>query len=133
MFDSNGTNILQYFSSFHCKSWKFSSVCSCFSNSEHLFLCMAVLLHMFFFFWSNMSSRKCKNDHEKICHICGNFYVIKRRQNIMNFVKKSYNEYSRMKLGDLDKKKMGSRKVCHTCVEQLRKWKQGNEWKQGKS
>ncbi|KRZ79014.1 hypothetical protein T10_10164 [Trichinella papuae] len=68
-----------------------------------------------------MSSRKCLSSPDSFCHICGSFVVKSKRQKITDFVKKAYFAYFGIKLGD-QYKTWAPHIVCHTCIEQLRKW-----------
>lgn len=71
---------------------------------------------------SSFNKRQCKNSPDSFCYICGSFLVKKQKQNITETVKKLYNEYFMMKLGDQDKV-WAPHVVCRTCVEALRNWK----------
>ena len=71
---------------------------------------------------SSFNTRQCKNSPDSFCYICGSFLVKKQKQNITETVKKLYNEYFMMKLGDQDKV-WAPHVVCRTCVEALRNWK----------
>nr|XP_033773149.1 mitochondrial import receptor subunit TOM5 homolog isoform X1 [Geotrypetes seraphini] len=39
---------------------------------------------------TTMSTRKCVNNPNVFCYICGNYTVLKQRTDIMDFVKKAY-------------------------------------------
>uniref|UniRef100_UPI0035902CB4 uncharacterized protein n=1 Tax=Myxine glutinosa TaxID=7769 RepID=UPI0035902CB4 len=66
-------------------------------------------------------NRKCKNDPNKFCYICGKVTMPDRQSNITRFVRKSYHAYFGMKLGDQDKA-FAPHICCKTCVESLRRW-----------
>uniref|UniRef100_UPI00358F0AE9 uncharacterized protein n=1 Tax=Myxine glutinosa TaxID=7769 RepID=UPI00358F0AE9 len=66
-------------------------------------------------------NRKCKNDPNKFCYICGKVTMPDRQSNITRFVRKSYHAYFGMKLGDQDKA-FAPHICCKTCVESLRCW-----------
>ncbi|XP_061443081.1 uncharacterized protein LOC133365351 isoform X1 [Rhineura floridana] len=74
----------------------------------------------------NMSSsrRGCLNNPNAFCYICGEYTLQKQRKNITDFVKQAYLAYFGVKLGDQDKS-WAPHKVCKTCVECLRQWKNG--------
>lgn len=73
-----------------------------------------------------MASRKCVNDTDIFCYICGNYTVVKQRQDITDFVKNAYYAYFGVRLGDQDKT-WAPHKVCRTCVEGLRLWLKGKK------
>jgi hypothetical protein len=66
-------------------------------------------------------NRKCKNDPNRFCYICGQVTLLDRQSPITNFVKKSYHAYFGVKLGDQDKA-FAPHICCKTCVEGLRRW-----------
>lgn len=72
--------------------------------------------------------RKCCNDPDIFCYICGYFTLAPRRRNITTFVKRVYRAYFKVPLGDQDKN-WAPHKVCTTCVETLRSWSQGKNAK----
>ena len=47
--------------------------------------------------------RKCNNDVDQFCYICGSHTLPKQRRKITDFVKKLYFAYFKMKLGDQEK------------------------------
>ena len=65
--------------------------------------------------------RSCANSPDAFCYICGEYTLKHQRKGIKDFVKQSYFAYFVVKLGDQDK----PHKVCKTCVENLRLWKNG--------
>ncbi|KRZ59901.1 hypothetical protein T02_1197 [Trichinella nativa] len=69
-----------------------------------------------------MSSRKCLSSPDSFCHIFGSFVMKSNMQKITDIVNKAYFAYFGIKLGDQDKSWATIHIVCHTCVEQLRKW-----------
>ena len=71
-----------------------------------------------------MSSRKCLNNPNVFCYICGSYVIGKQRQDINSFVRNVYYAYFGIRLGDEDKS-WAPHKVCRTCVEGLRLWKNG--------
>lgn len=73
-----------------------------------------------------MSTRKCVNNPNVFCYVCGNFTVLQQRSDITDFVKKAYHAYFKMKLGDQDKA-WAPKTVCRYCVERLRLWIQGKK------
>lgn len=66
-------------------------------------------------------NRKCRNDPNRFCYICGQVTLSDRQSPITNFVKKSYHAYFGVKLGDQDKA-FAPHICCKTCVEGLRRW-----------
>lgn len=69
-------------------------------------------------------NRKCKNNPNKFCYICGKIVLLGQEANITNFVKTCYYAYFGMKLGDQDKD-FAPHICCRTCVENLRRWSKG--------
>ena len=72
--------------------------------------------------------RKCCNDPDIFCYICGCFTLPPQRRNINSFIKKIYLAYFGVPLGDQDKS-WALHQVCTTCVEILRSWSQGKNAK----
>lgn len=68
-----------------------------------------------------MNRKKCKNDPDRFCYICGQVTLPNRKSNITDFVKKMYLAYFGFKLGDQDKS-FAPHICCKTCVEGLRRW-----------
>lgn len=66
-------------------------------------------------------NRKCRNDPDRFCYICGKVTLSERQSPITNFVKRSYHAYFGVKLGDQDKA-FAPHICCKTCVEGLRRW-----------
>ena len=60
--------------------------------------------------------RKCCNDPDIFCYICGCFTLPPQRRNINSFIKKIFLAYFGVQ-------------VCTTCVETLRSWSQGKNVK----
>jgi hypothetical protein len=52
--------------------------------------------------------------------------IKKHQRNIMGFIRKVYYTYFDVKLGDQDKS-WAPHKVCYVCVENLRKWPEGEK------
>ncbi|XP_076804583.1 uncharacterized protein LOC143448650 [Clavelina lepadiformis] len=65
--------------------------------------------------------RKCKNDPDRFCYICGKVTLRSRQAKITQFVKKAYYAYFGVKLGDQDKA-FAPHICCKACVENLRLW-----------
>ena len=70
------------------------------------------------------SRRRCYNDPDKFCYICGQYTFKNQRKAITDFVRKVYIAYFKVKLGDQDKP-WAPHIVCKACVENLRKWTNG--------
>lgn len=69
-----------------------------------------------------MSSRRCKNSVDVFCYICGNFVLSKQKQNITDFVKRTFHDYFGF---SIELKSWTPHVVCTICVEQLRQWTKG--------
>ncbi len=86
-------------------------------------------------------SRACKNHPNRFCYICGQVIFKDHESNITDFVKQSYYDYFKIKLGDQDKP-FAPHVCCKTCVEGLRRWMNGTAislpfgvpmvWREGK-
>ena len=70
------------------------------------------------------SRRKCSNDPNIFCYICGEFCMAKNRLGVSDFVKKAYLAYFGCHLGDKDKV-WAPHIVCKCCCEHLREWAKG--------
>jgi len=68
--------------------------------------------------------RRCNNNPNVFCYICGEYMNDKQRIHITAFVKQAYHAYFGVKLGDQDKS-WAPHNVCKTCVESLRQWEKG--------
>lgn len=68
-----------------------------------------------------MNRKACKNDPDRFCYICGQITLPNRKSKITSFVKKMYQAYFGIKLGDQDKS-FAPHICCKTCVEGLRRW-----------
>ena len=66
--------------------------------------------------------RTCKNHDNRFCYICGNKVLPDRQAKITHFVKKAYQAYFGVKLGDQDKQ-FAPHICCKTCVENLKDWR----------
>src|SRR5215469_7065150 len=81
---------------------------------------------LFFFQFIVIASarRSCRNNPDVFCYICGEYTLSGDRKNITRFVKRAYDAYFKVKLGDQDKS-WAPHTVCKTCVEYLRRWTKG--------
>lgn len=70
------------------------------------------------------SRRRCHNDPDVFCYICGEYMLKNHRFNVRDFTKRAYLAYFGIKLGDQDKP-WAPHKVCKHCTETLRSWTQG--------
>jgi hypothetical protein len=70
------------------------------------------------------SRRKCVNEPDVFCYICGEYTRKEFRKPISDFVKKAYLAYFGVKLGDQDKI-WAPHIACKTCIEHLRQWTNG--------
>ena len=85
--------------------------------------------------------RKCKNNPDRFCYICGNVVLPNRQEKITDFVKKSCRDYFGVRLKDQDKS-FASYVCCKTSVKNLRDWRNGKKkrmpfaipkpWRKGK-
>jgi hypothetical protein len=73
-----------------------------------------------------MNSRKCINDPNSFCYICGVYILEKQSRRITDFVRNVYYSYFGIKLGDQDKP-WAPHSACRSCIESLRKWSQGKK------
>lgn len=71
-----------------------------------------------------MSSRKCVNDPDGFCYICGEFIPIKQQRSITSSVEVLYEKYFNRELSNL-KKPWVPNKICNTCRSGLTHWKNG--------
>ena len=65
--------------------------------------------------------RKCKNDPNRFCYICGKVTLLSHQARITQFIKRAYYAYFGLKLGDYDKA-FAPHMCCKTCIESLRLW-----------
>src|ERR1700755_3458238 len=70
--------------------------------------------------------RSCRNNPDFFCYICGEYTLAMHRKGITSFVKRAYQAYFQVKLGDQDKS-WAPHTVCKTCVEYLRRWTKGTK------
>ena len=84
---------------------------------------------LIFFFISNFKSRyvlktdrMCKKHPNRFCYICGHVVFTDRQAKITNFVKKTYQAYFGIELGDQDKP-FASHICCKACGENLLDWR----------
>ena len=67
-------------------------------------------------------SRKCKNDPNRFCYVCGSVTMTDRQCTITPLLYHYlYHAYFGIKLGDQDKS-FAPHMCCKTCVENLRRW-----------
>ena len=67
------------------------------------------------------SRRRCLNNPNVLCYICGECTLQSNRRGISEFVKRAYLAYFKVMLGDQDKA-WALHIVCKQCVEHLRQW-----------
>ena len=85
--------------------------------------------------------QKCKNHPNRFCYICGHVVLSDRQAKMTDFVKKAYQTYFGVKLGDQDKP-FAPHICCKTYLENLRDWRNKKRksmpfgvpmaWKEGK-
>lgn len=68
-----------------------------------------------------MASRKCSNDPDSFCYICGHFTFAKNRMKIDDNVKSFYRNYFNISISNQDKS-WAPHMACKSCVESLRRW-----------
>ena len=66
--------------------------------------------------------RSCANSPGTFCYMCREYTLKHQSKRITDFVKQSYFAYFDVKLVDQDQP-CARHKVCKTCVENLRLWK----------
>ena len=65
--------------------------------------------------------RKCLNDPDHFCYICGQYKLVEQLRPITDSVKKVYLAYFKIKLGDQDKD-WAPHTVCVKCMKELSSW-----------
>ena len=65
--------------------------------------------------------RKCTNDPNAFCYICGDYMMKDKRRGITSFIKRSYQAYFGMKIVHQDRS-WAPLQCCTSCTESLRKW-----------
>ena len=65
--------------------------------------------------------RRCVNDPDNFCYVCGEYTLKHDRKAISDFVEQSYLAYFELKLGDQDKS-WAPHISCKTCIEPLQQW-----------
>jgi hypothetical protein len=73
---------------------------------------------------SDSQRRKCVNNPNSFCYICGQYTIKGQKRNITPLIKSLCLVYFNMRLGDQDKK-FAPHILCKTCVENLRQWYKG--------
>ena len=68
-----------------------------------------------------MSLRKCKNDPNKFCYICGEYIIRREQVNISPLIEGRFFDYLKYKLGDQDKL-FAPRVICRRCNSNLSSW-----------
>lgn len=66
-------------------------------------------------------NRRCKNNPNRFCYICGHVVLPERKAKITDFVEKAYHAYFGLKLGQ-HLRPFAPHICCKTCVENLRDW-----------
>lgn len=70
------------------------------------------------------SRRRCLNNPQCFCYICGEYVFQNYRKSITNFVKTAYYDYFKVQVYNLDKPWV-PKTVCQNCVVSLRQWLNG--------
>ncbi|KYQ48596.1 hypothetical protein ALC60_05692 [Trachymyrmex zeteki] len=68
-----------------------------------------------------MAPRKCLNDPNSFCYICGRFTFVKNRIKLEDNVKSFYRNYFNISISNQDKS-WAPHVACKSCVESLRRW-----------
>ena len=68
--------------------------------------------------------RKCENNPDVFCYICGKYTLQHKRVQSAEFVEKAYYAYFGVKVGDQNKP-WAPHVACKSCVEHLREWSNG--------
>ena len=87
---------------------------------------MSLQLHFEMIMRASCFRRKCQNDPDSFCYICGSYWTAKQRLPINYFIKKAYLAYFEVKSGVQDK--MPLSKVCGATVATMRKWSNGQKY-----
>lgn len=69
--------------------------------------------------------RKCVNEPDNFCYVCGDLTFKEQRRRLTPLVKKCYELYFGCKVGDQDKN-WAPHICCSTCVKRLTDWARGN-------
>ena len=70
---------------------------------------------------ATLSKRRCLNEPNVFCYICGEYTLEHNRKTISDFVGCAYLAYFKVMLGDQDKP-WAPHIVCKPCVKHLRQW-----------
>lgn len=73
---------------------------------------------------ASISRQKCVNSPDAFCYICGCYTLLRQRRRITSFIRRAYQAYFEVPLGDQDKR-WAPHIVCHNCEEMLRDWTKG--------
>ena len=68
--------------------------------------------------------RQCKNSLDKFCYICGSLTFKKNKRNISSHVKRLYELYFGIKVGDQEKP-WAPHICCSRCFSYLTRWSKG--------
>lgn len=68
-----------------------------------------------------MSRKRCLNDPNHFCYICGEFVFKDQRMPITPLIKQRYYDYFKMKISDQDKP-FASHNICKKCSSNLSMW-----------
>ncbi|CAH2014076.1 unnamed protein product [Acanthoscelides obtectus] len=71
-------------------------------------------------------SRKCVNNPDQFCYVCGDVTFASQRRSITPLITKAYQLYFGCKLGDQDKQ-WAPHICCNTCASSLRSWLNGKK------
>lgn len=69
-------------------------------------------------------ARKCRNDPDSFCFICGQFITVKQKRKLTSFIKLCYELYFKRKLIHQDKEWV-PHVCCSTCARLLSAWFKG--------
>ena len=69
--------------------------------------------------------KKCVNNPDMFCYVCGEFTVEAQSRSLKPLVKKAYELHFRWKYGDQDKL-WAPHIYCGTCASKINQWLQGS-------
>ena len=76
------------------------------------------------FIWITMNRRKCLNDPDNFCYVCGKFITFDQRKNLTRRVRVAYKYYFDCQVGDQDKN-WAPHVCCTVCYSGLTQWLNG--------
>ena len=68
------------------------------------------------------SRRRCKQDHNKFCYICGEYTFSQSRRNVTELVKQAHSSYFGISITG-EYIPLAPHMMCKYCIDCLRRWK----------